>query len=214
MFRAAVCLVALSALLAVGAPAASANPAKWLTTARQELKKLAVKAPASMTGYSRKQFGKAWADVDDNGCDTRDDILTRDLKSLVFRKIPACTKAVIRGVLEDPYTGQTIHFVRGKDTSGAVQIDHVVALGDAWRTGAAKWSPAQRLAYANDPVVLLAVDGPANDAKGDSDAADWLPTRSAFKCRYVARQIAIKTKYVLWVTPAERAAMAARLASC
>src|SRR5712691_8444110 len=171
MFRAAVLVFALAALLSVGALPASADPAKWLTTARQELKKLSVKAPASMSGYSRNKFGNAWADVDDNGCDTRDDILARDLKRLAFTKIPACAKAVAGGVLQDPYTGKTIHFVRGVKTSTVVQIDHVVALGDAWRTGAKKWTSALRLAYANDPVVLLAVDGPANEAKSDRDAA-------------------------------------------
>ena len=165
-----------------------------------------------MTGYSRDKFGEPWADVDHNGCDTRNDILKRDLKKIVFKAGSSCL--VQTGVLADPYTGKIINFVRGVKTSTAVQIDHVVALGDAWRTGAAKWTDAKRLRYANDPVVLLAVDGPPNEAKGDDDASQWLPPRKAYDCRYVAKQITIKTKYVLWVTAAERSAMATTLKTC
>jgi Protein of unknown function (DUF1524) len=211
--RVAVCALA-AALLLSAAPAAASGPPKWLATARAELPNLKVKAALSMRGYSREQFGTPWADVNDNGCPTREDILARDLKKDVFTTIRGCTRAVLRGVLKDPYTGKLIRFVRGVATSAAVQIDHVVALGDAWRTGAAKWTAALRLAYANDPDVLLAVDGPANGAKSDGDAAEWLPPRQAFDCRYIARQIAIKTKYGLWLTPSERDAMAARLQSC
>ena len=126
-----------------------------------------------MTGYSRDKFGEPWADVDHNGCDTRNDILKRDLTKEVFKAGSSCI--VQTGLLADPYTGKTIDFVRGVKTSSAVQIDHVVALGDAWRTGAAKWTAKKRLSYANDRVVLLAVDGPQNEAKGDDDASEWLP---------------------------------------
>jgi hypothetical protein len=211
----AVCAVA-AALLLSAAPAAAApsNQPRWLLTARAELVKLKVKAAGSMTGYSRDQFGTPWADVNDNGCPTRDDILARDLRRDVFTTIRGCARTVLRGVLKDPYTGKVINFVRGVATSSAVQIDHVVALGDAWRTGAAKWTAAVRLAYANDPAVLLAVDGPSNGSKSDGDAAEWLPPRQAFDCRYIARQIAIKTKYALWLTPREHDAMVARLQSC
>jgi hypothetical protein len=163
-----------------------------------------------MAGYSRSKFGPAWADVDRNGCDTRNDILRRDLVSRVLRAGSRCI--VQRGILHDPYTGRTIRFVRGVRTSSAVQIDHVVALAAAWRTGAKGWSARKRLLYANDPVVLLAVDGPTNAAKGDRDASQWLPPRQAFDCRYVAKQIAIKQKWGLWVTPAEDRAMARVLA--
>ena len=143
------------------------------------------------SGYSRAKFGQPWYDVDDNGCDTRDDVLANDLTGIATGEGGCVVKT---GTLHDPYTGTTTHFVRGKATSSAVQIDHVVALGDAWRTGAARWTKARRLVYANDPAVLLAVDGPANEAKGDGDAADWLPPKASFGCRYVAIQIAIKTK--------------------
>jgi hypothetical protein len=202
---------AASLLLAGAATAAPAAPS-WLKLARAQLPTLLVKPAASMSGYARDRFGPAWQDVDDNGCDTRDDILRRDLTKVVFSTGSACV--VKTGTLRDPYTGHTIHFVRGVQTSLEVQIDHVVALAAAWRTGAARWKAARRLAYANDRDVLLAVDGPSNSAKGDRDASQWLPPRASYDCRYVARQIAIKRKYGLWVTPSERAKMTTVLAGC
>ena len=179
--------------------------------AAAKLATLAVKGRAPKTGYSRTQFGPAWADVDHNHCDTRNDILARDLTDIV-RRAGGCT--VQSGTLQDPYTGKTIHFVRGTTTSTAVEIDHVVALSDAWQKGAQAWDAATRLTYANDPLVLLAVDGPTNEAKGDGDAATWLPPNKAYRCDYVARQIAIKAKYELWVTPAEHDTMAGILDTC
>ena len=207
---------ALGAIAIAAVPAAAtardAAPPAWVTTAKAQLAKLTVKAAAPMTGYDRDKFGEPWADVDHNGCDTRNDILKRDLIKEVFKAGSSCI--VQTGTLNDSYTGKIIKFVRGVKTSAAVQIDHVVALGDAWRTGAASWTAAKRLRYANDPVVLLAVDGPANGAKGDDDASDWLPPRKAYDCKYVARQTTIKTKYGLWVTPAERTAIRTVLNAC
>lgn len=164
-----------------------------------------------MVGYSRDQFGPAWADVDHNHCDTRDDILRRDLTQIVLK--PGSTCVVARGILRDPYTGKSISFLRGPNSS-VVQIDHLVALGDAWRTGAAGWSAALREQDANDPVVLLAVDGPQNEAKGDADASQWLPSNRSYDCTYVVKQIAVKTKYHLWLTQTERDAMKDVLAGC
>jgi hypothetical protein len=164
-----------------------------------------------MTGYTRAQFGPAWADVDHNGCDTRNDILNRDLVGVTWRAgTHDCV--VITGTLDDPYTAKTINFV--KADAIAVQIDHVVALGDAWQTGAQGWTAATREQFANDPLNLLAVDGPANEQKSDSDAASWLPPNRAFRCAYVARQITVKAIYRLWVTGAEHDAMANVLAGC
>jgi uncharacterized protein DUF1524 len=173
--------------------------------ARAELAKLPVGAPGSMAGYARMRFGSAWEDVDGNGCDTRDDILRRDLTKVVLRAGSTCT--VASGLLRDPYTGRAIRFRRGVGTSKAVQIDHIVALADAWRTGAARWTAMKRLRYANDPLVLLAVDGPANAAKGDDDASRWLPPFRAYDCTYAKKQVMIKTRYGLWVTPAEKTAL-------
>ncbi len=177
------------------------------------LETLPVKGRAPKTGYSRDQFGAAWADVDHNGCDTRNDILARDLVHTAVK--PGTRGCVIAsGVLDDPYTGRVIDFRRGERTSAAVQIDHVVALSDAWQTGAQRLSASQREQLANDPLNLLAVDGPSNQQKSDADAATWLPANKAFRCQYVARQVAVKTRYALWVTRGEHDAIARVLAGC
>lgn len=121
---------------------------------------------------------------------------------------------VATGTLVDPYTAQKILFVRGIQTSDDVQIDHVVALSDAWQKGAQVLGTMDRYAFANDPLNLLAVQGDANQIKGDGDAATWLPASKPYRCAYVARQIAVKTKYKLWVTPAEYQAMENILRDC
>ncbi|QCU78553.1 DUF1524 domain-containing protein [Citricoccus sp. SGAir0253] len=182
-------------------------------TALAALEGLPVKGRAPRTGYDRLQFGPAWADTDHDGCDTRNDILERDLREEAFR--PGTHDCVVlSGVLDDPYTATEIHFLRGQDTSNDVQVDHVVALSDAWQKGAQALDTAERTEFANDPLNLLAVDGPANAQKGDSDAATWLPANTSFRCDYVARQVAVKARYALWVTAAEREAMAGVLAGC
>jgi hypothetical protein len=182
-------------------------------TALAALQALPVKGRAPRTGYDRARFGQAWADVDRNGCDTRNDVLRRDLDAFVLKAgTHGCL--VLRGTLHDPYTGRTIEFVRGQQTSIAVQIDHVVALSDAWQKGAQQWGADKRERFANDPLNLLAVDGPTNGRKGDGDAATWLPPAKGYRCRYVARQVAVKKAYGLWVTSAEKAAMERVLSSC
>src|SRR6185436_14284756 len=102
----------------------------------------------------------------------------------------------------------------GQGTSEAVQIDHVVALSDAWQKGAQGLAVARRTAFANDPLNLLAVDGPLNMQKGDGDAATWLPPAKAYRCAYVARQVAVKVSYGLWMTQAEKNAIATVLSAC
>lgn len=176
--------------------------------AAQVLETLPVKGRAPKTDYSREQFGGGWLTQD--GCDTRNIILRRDLKDVSMNE--KCQ--VLRGVLSDVYTGKEIQFTRGADTSDDVQIDHVVALSDAWQKGAQQLTPQQREQLANDPLELLAADGPANQQKSDGDAATWLPPNKAFRCQYVARQIAVKQKYALWVTDAEKAAMIRVLGAC
>ncbi|BAS11339.1 hypothetical protein AHiyo4_47610 [Arthrobacter sp. Hiyo4] len=172
-----------------------------------------MKGRAPKTGYTREEFGPAWADVDRNGCDTRNDILARDLDSETFK--PGTQNCVVAtGTLADKYTGTTINFVRGNTSSSAVQIDHLIALSDAWQKGAQQLGAEQRRQLANDPLNLMAADGPTNSAKGDKDAATWLPPNKAFRCEYAARQTAVKAKYSLWVTQAERDAMAGILAAC
>ncbi|WP_030341489.1 HNH endonuclease family protein [Streptomyces sp. NRRL S-1022] len=170
---------------------------------------LTVKGRAPKTGYSRARFGTAWADTDSNSCDTRDDILKRDLEKVRFTG-GSCK--VSYGLLEhDPYSGKEITYRRGRSQ---VDIDHVVALSDAWQKGAKYWDPGKRIALANDPLNLLAVDASTNRGKGDGDAATWLPPNKRYRCTYVAAQVAVKKKYGLWVTAAEQAAMKKVLAGC
>ena len=197
------------------ATAPSDNPAPLVAagTALEQLAGIPIKGRAPKTGYDREQFGPAWADVDHNGCDTRNDILARDLVDVVYKDgTKECV--VASGTFLDPYTGSTISFVRGNTTSTAVQIDHVVALSDAWQKGAQQLSAEERRQLANDPLNLMAADGPANGAKSDGDAATWLPANKGFRCEYVARQTAVKAEYRLWMTQAEHDAIATVLADC
>ncbi|MEV5317218.1 HNH endonuclease family protein [Streptomyces sp. NPDC052687] len=170
---------------------------------------LPVKGRAPRTGYDRDRFGSPWADTDSNRCDTRDDILRRDLTGV---RLGADRCEVASGTLDpDPYTGREVTYVRGRSR---VDIDHVVALSDAWQKGAGQWDPSKRVAFANDPLNLLAVDAGTNRAKGDGDTATWLPPNKAYRCPYVAAQVAVKKKYGLWVTAAEKAAMRRVLSRC
>jgi len=171
------------------------------------------KGRAAKTGYTRAQFGQRWADVDRNGCDTRNDILKRDLANEIFKESTRdCV--VLSGQLIDPFSGEMINFVRGNISSMEVQIDHVVAMSNAWQTGAFKLSVKDRTAFANDPLNLLAVKGRLNSQKGDGDAATWLPPLKSYRCDYVSRQIAVKLKYKLWFTAPEKEAMVRILKSC
>lgn len=172
------------------------------------LEQLPVKGRAPKTGYTRAQFGDGWARQ--GNCDTRNIILNRDLTNVTVGE----NCKVLSGTLDDPYTGQQILFTRGETTSADVQIDHVVALSNAWQTGAQQLSEAERQALANDPLELLAVDGKANQNKSAGDAATWLPPNKPFRCQYVARQIAVKAKYRLWVTAPEKQAMIRVLSAC
>lgn len=180
-------------------------------TALALLDTLPVKGRAPKTGYEREaKFGTAWLDVDRNGCDTRNDILARDLDTEA--KSGPCK--VTSGTLLDPYTGKTIDFMSGNTTSLVVQIDHVVSLMNAWETGAQQLTQAQRVSFANDPINLFAVDGPTNGQKGAGDAATWLPPKSDFRCTYVARQVSVKATYGLWVTQSEHDAITRILNEC
>ena len=197
------------------APVAAQGPGPqhaFTTTASELLATLPIKGRAPKTGYDRALFGQAWADVDRNGCDTRNDILQRDLTGITFTNSVPCK--VQSGTLADPYTATSISFLRGSGTSSKVQIDHVVALSDAWQKGAQQLTTEKRTAFANDPLNLQATDGPTNQKKGDGDAATWLPPNKGFRCEYVARQISVKAAYSLWVTQAEHDAMSRILADC
>jgi hypothetical protein len=222
--RSAVVLLVLLALLVVGIRPEFARDTPQVapittevlseSTAGNELasdvlERLEVKGRASKTGYSRDEYGNGWATV--AGCDMRNIMLARGMTET---KLATDNCVVLSGTLPDPYTGKTIEFVRGNKTSSLVQIDHVVALSDSWQKGAQNLDAETRQQLANDPLELLAVDGPANQEKGDGDAATWLPPNKSFRCQYVARQIAVKAKYSLWVTEAEKSAMKRVLSGC
>jgi len=199
--------VALICVLNISTADAATSAAETL------LDSLAVKGRAPKTGYTRAQFGQTWADVNRNGCDTRNDILKRDLTNVLFRT--GTRDCVVEsGTLIDPYSGMTINFLKGNKTSMEVQIDHVVSLSNAWQTGAFKLTLAKRTEFANDPDNLLAVQGRLNSQKGDGDAATWLPPLKSYRCAYVSKQISVKAKYGLWVTAPEKAAMKTILGKC
>lgn len=182
--------------------------------ARQALASLPVKVPLSSAGFSREEFlsPDGWSDLDNDTCNTRNEVLQRDLSNKTFRGKTRCV--VETGILDCPYTGQKVQFKHGATSSTAVQIDHVVALSNAWKTGAQALSRQERLLMANDPLNLLAVAGQANQDKENADAWQWLPPNQNYHCAYVARQIAVKKKYHLWVGPKEKTAMEKVLSTC
>ncbi len=191
-----------------GTPSSTSAPGSGPDAGRalDQLATLQIKGRAPLTSYDRDQFGDAWSDVDRNGCDTRNDILRRDLTGETLKPgTHGCV--VLAGVLIDPYSGRRIDFVRGELTSPLVQIDHVVALADAWRSGAQSWDAEKRRRFGNDPLNLLAVDGALNQQKGSSNAASWLPPERSSWCGYASQQIAVKAAYGLWVTQAEHDAL-------
>jgi Protein of unknown function (DUF1524) len=198
-----------------GTPTTSA-PSPAFDEARAGLDRLPVKGWDRQADYHRYRFGEAWSDdvnveFGHNGCNTRDDILRRDLADLVVRPGTCYAQS---GLLHDPYTGESIAFTRGPQTSDAVQIDHLVALADAWYKGARGWDDQRRRDFANDPRNLVAVGGQANFDKAFRDAASWLPPNAGFRCEFIARQVAVKTAYQLWVSAKERHTMRDVLASC
>lgn len=161
-------------------------------------------------GYDRDEFPH-WTDPDGNGCDTRNDILARDLDEIIWAE-DGCR--VMIGTLVDPYTGETIEFVRGPETSPQVQIDHVIPLSAAWQGGADSWTTSEREQFANDPVNLEAVSGPENQAKGDRLPGEWLPADAGYHCVYVARITYLADRYDIAVTLQDRDAMVDIASGC
>ena len=198
-------LLAITLLLPEAASAVTVKKERATTI----IEILAVKGRAAKTGYDRSSFSH-WRDPDRNGCDARNDTLRRDLTNLVIKSDSNGCK-VLGGVLADPYSGKNIDFVFG---ASLIDIDHVVALSNAWQTGAFQFTSEIRLQFANDPLNLLAVSASLNRQKGDGDAATWLPPTKSYRCQYVARQIAVKKKYGLWLTKPEKVAMSTLLAKC
>ena len=198
-------LLAITLLLPESASAVTVKKERAI----EIIETLAVKGRAAKTGYDRSSFSH-WRDPDRNGCDARNDTLRRDLTNLVIKSDSNGCK-VLGGVLADPYSGKNIDFVFG---ASLIDIDHVVALSNAWQTGAFQFTSEIRLQFANDPLNLLAVSASLNRQKGDGDAATWLPPTKSYRCQYVARQIAVKKKYGLWLTKPEKVAMSTLLAKC
>lgn len=186
--------------------------AERVAAAAAALQTIRVTEPLPLEGYEREFFGEPWADVDANGCDTRNDVLAAWLTDVTYDPTRPCL--VVSGTLRDPYTGHVVDFRRGPDTSAEVQIDHVVALADAWRKGAADWSARTALAFANDPANLVPTEGAVNQAKSASDAATWMPPNTGYHCAYAVQQVLVKTSYGLGVTSEEHAALADALARC
>ena len=177
--------------------------------------------PVRIRGYDyrRAAFGDAWTDDNDapgghNGCDTRDDILDRDLVDKTYVSISRCPTAVATGTLHDPYTNETIALVRGNQTGAAVQIDHIVPLAYAWDQGARNWTDDLRVRFANDPANLLAVEGEANQDKGDKEPAVWMPPNTAFHCQYAMQFIAVLRGYGLPVDAPSAAVLREAGATC
>lgn len=210
----------LGAVLALTACAPAARPAPPAapTDAGIALAGLTVtERPRPARDYDRDAFGSPWADTDDNGCNQRDDVLLRDAEPGTVRtaRQGRCDHDVLAGAWRDPYTGKELVFDDLKDLgqAQAIQIDHVVPLAEAWVSGAAGWDDERRSAYANDLDGLLAVDGPANAAKGADDPAAWRP-RKAFQCAYARRWITVKARWELSVDPSEVAALEDMLGHC
>ena len=204
----------MAGTVVAGPPPAAAYPG---SETQAKFDSLPIKGRAPKTGYKRSQFGDAWSDDvsvanGHNGCDTRNDILRLQLADVTIKpNTIGCV--VLSGMLNDPYTGTTVEFQRGPESSDDVQIDHIVALSDAWQTGAQELDEVTRRNFANDPVNLQATLGWVNHQKGDSDAASWLPPNAAYRCTFVSRIVDVKATYGLWVTQAERDAIAHVLSS-
>jgi hypothetical protein len=195
-------------------PAGTFDP----TAAASALAALPVVEKSTLDGYERGcgegegcVFGAAWADIDRNGCDQRNDVLHRDLTEVQVREgTHECV--VVAGVLDDPYTGASVVFE--KADAALVPIDHVVPLAAAWVQGAAAWPAEQRRAFANDLNNLMATTRAENSAKGDSTADEWVPSDLSYGCSYATVVITVKDRYALAVSPAESTALQSLLATC
>jgi hypothetical protein len=169
---------------------------------------LVVAAESHAGSYARKEFGQRWKDIDRNGCGQRDDVLARDLRDT--RRQGRCV--VVAGTLTDPYTGVRVSFVKAR--AEQVQIDHVVALAEAWRSGAWAWTLQRREAFANDLAVLQASAGPVNQAKSDHDPGTWRPSDPARACTWARQVVRIKIRWGLSADRQEADALAAILTAC
>ncbi|WP_282838000.1 HNH endonuclease family protein [Microbacterium flavum] len=204
----------LQALVAAGYVTITENAVSYETAViTATLEQLPEDTTEETTGqYDRDYFGQRWADIDRNGCDTRNDELAAWMSSVTFK--PQTNDCVVlHGVLDDPYTGLTISFTRGQGTSEAVQIDHLWPLAAAWQRGADRWSDQKRLEFANDPLNLTPVDGPTNQSKSDS-GPEWFPPNRGYRCTYAARLVLVAATYGIELTSVDRATLHSALTDC
>jgi hypothetical protein len=200
-FATAAVIAATGGLITVRQPGVSAD-ARWVLAELALVPALAER-PES-TDYDRGSFGEPWTDNSDaagsgNGCDTRNDILDRDLRDKIYAAIDSCPRAVASGELRSPYSGQWVVFRRGKGSGAKVQIDHIVPLAYAWAMGARRWNSVVLQRFANDPANLVAVDGDANQDKGDKQPSRWMPANSGFHCRYAIQFVTVVRAYGLYL---------------
>ncbi|MGV9270328.1 HNH endonuclease family protein [Kitasatospora sp. NPDC003701] len=176
---------------------------------RDIIARVATAAAGPKDGYDRNEFGPAWTDNVDgvpgghNNCDTRNDLLARDGRSVEHKDGSSCTVTAM--TIDDPYTGKTVRW--SKQQASKIQIDHVMPLSYDWQMGASKWDKAKRVQIANDPLNLVPADGSQNASKGDSGPATWLPANTTVRCSYAVRFAQVSLKYQLPVTEADKKAM-------
>ncbi|MGC5225167.1 HNH endonuclease family protein [Micromonospora sp. DT81.3] len=197
------------------APVVSAESAGDLvpeaSAALEQLEQLTIDEPEKANTYDRDLFGQRWADVDRNGCDTRNDMLARDLIDIVTK--PGTNGCVVLyGILHDAYTGETVIFERRSEGFQPVQADHLVPLAYAWSQGAHEWTPELRQQFANDPANLQITT--VNQAKGDSGPTEWTAPDESYRCTYAARFVFVLTAYGLTIPVADHNTLTAQLASC
>lgn len=182
--------------------------------ARADLERLTVAWNRNWESYDRTAFGPGWSGRGgeprlSDGCTAREDVMKRDLTEVRLADSNSCL--VLSGTLLDPYSGERLPYNRFK--ASEIEIDHVVALGDAWRSGASGWSAEQRERFANDLGNLLAVQKQANQDKGSKTPDQWRP-REGYWCDYARRWVAVKARWQLTVQPTEKSALADMLGSC
>jgi uncharacterized protein DUF1524 len=199
-------LVAAGAVIGLGGAQANATPPgiPSAATAQTELATLTVAPDGSMDGYDRDEFPH-WHAVDGT-CDTREMVLQRDGDGVEVGTDCAATS----GSWTSPYDGDTW------TAPGDVDIDHMVPLAAAWRTGAASWTTEEREAFANDLASpqLWAVTDNVNQSKGDKTPDTWKPPLESEWCEYARAYTHVKYTYDLTVNSAEEDALTDMLGTC
>ncbi len=156
----------------------------------------------SIPEYSRDSLPTDWKDLDGNGCNTREDILKKYTSEYTGR-FDGCK--IKSGKFYDYYNGKFLRYDKSVDTGGGIQIDHIVAIGNAWISGGYKWGKDEWISYINDEEVLIPTSSKTNREKSDKDITEWKPANNSYLCTYAEKQVEIKDKYKLTVTEKEKA---------